>query len=563
MPLPISSIQKLIQPVDWVAVGSLFILTFGLHWGTLHGWWRWDDPQHLLFASRHGIWETFAGRDCYQQLSVASLTPWLAVSYKIDLVLFGLTPRWFYLHQLCVVWAGGVGLYILLRTAISSAGWSLAGSGLFLISAPVKFIAEQLMTRHYGEGLVFLIIALLVYWHALKQDRLVFTLAATVAYTLAMTAKEVFVPLVIVLPFFPGFCWRQHWRHLIPMLVVAAGYVLWRRAMLGEFLGGPVAVSAGIEPGVVVASLAQIPAILLGNSMVGPCAAGVFGGMLIWFLARNKHLIGLVIMAAAGLIGPLVPLTVSPGLQVADRYFLVPWFGVCWLVVIVVHDLAVSGRGQWLAITGFLILTGLTGLQTLAAHQMLTPLITEIETQQRFFWDSTSDRIMWPSSTVLVSFWNLNGLAKLKTEGHLWPAGATIVSDEYDLSRLDLAGRTVWTYDPTTGSMRDITADIPGRINLWKQQVFADKPLFVSFTYTNNRFAWSFGPYQKGQYHLILTGHGESGTIPLPPTGIRKARLEPFSCVVRYDSPDGWITYSSQLECAPQSGKLNWNRSFP
>ncbi|HNG92994.1 MAG TPA: hypothetical protein PLB32_09365, partial [Acidobacteriota bacterium] len=82
MPLSIPFAKKLIQPVDWLAVGSLFILTFGLHWGTLHGWWRWDDPQHLLFASRHGIWETFAVRDCYQQLSVASLTPWLAVSYQ-------------------------------------------------------------------------------------------------------------------------------------------------------------------------------------------------------------------------------------------------------------------------------------------------------------------------------------------------------------------------------------------------------------------------------------------------------------------------------------------------
>jgi hypothetical protein len=170
------------------------------------------------------------------------------VLFDADLRLFGLNPAAFYLHHIAVSGVLAAVVYFFLRLWLPPLG-AFAGSCLFVMSPCYANNVYLLMTRHYVEGLLWSLCALLLYVKALQEERPLLAWAGAAFYLLAALCKEIYVPLVTVLPFWP---WmnlgkeKTRWMpavasrslYLAPFVVVALAYTLYRRWMLGVWIGG-------------------------------------------------------------------------------------------------------------------------------------------------------------------------------------------------------------------------------------------------------------------------------------------------------------------------------------
>lgn len=91
------------KPLYWLAAAFLLALAVLLNMGVLSAGWRWDDPSILLHAHQFSIIQDVLDPAVWQQFSPANLTPLLILSLEIDLILAGLSPWFFYLHQLMLL----------------------------------------------------------------------------------------------------------------------------------------------------------------------------------------------------------------------------------------------------------------------------------------------------------------------------------------------------------------------------------------------------------------------------------------------------------------------------
>jgi hypothetical protein len=86
------------------------------------------------------------------------------------------------------------------------------------------------MVRHYLEGLGLSLLAILGYVKAIQTQRHTYAYFGSFFYLLSTTAKEIYVPLVVILPCLPVGSYVQCGKMSIPF--VAGSYVLWRIYML-------------------------------------------------------------------------------------------------------------------------------------------------------------------------------------------------------------------------------------------------------------------------------------------------------------------------------------------
>ncbi len=173
------SFATLLHENSYVDVGLIVLMGLVFFGGALSGDWRWDDPQILLHLHQFSILSDFIDPAVWQQFSPANLTPWLIFSFEIDLILFGVNPSAFYLHQVLALIAAAVALYALLRLWVGNYH-ALFGALLLLAGAPSFVVIEQLMTRQYVEGLVFCLLAVFCFVQFLRGRRNLLLLLAAV-----------------------------------------------------------------------------------------------------------------------------------------------------------------------------------------------------------------------------------------------------------------------------------------------------------------------------------------------------------------------------------------------
>lgn len=99
------------------------------------------------------------------------------------------------------------------------------------------------MTRHYLEGLLAALCASALFVLSVRRPpgpaATMLAVAGATLLLLATTAKEIYVPLVILLAFLPESSWRRRLRALAPFAAVAVIYTLWRFWMLGAPIPSP------------------------------------------------------------------------------------------------------------------------------------------------------------------------------------------------------------------------------------------------------------------------------------------------------------------------------------
>ena len=138
--------------------------------------------------------------------------------------------------------------------------------------------------------------------------------------------------------------------------------------------------------------------------------------------------------------------------------------------------------------------------------------------------------------------------------------GRWFQDDLYLCLRREPLGR-VWGYDQGMRRVVDITARIPALRDQLCSSIRWDAPLSTRFHDSGGALYWDLGPYPKGKYSFLM-GDG-AATFEMPRNAaFQMQERAPFLLLrVKYESPEGWVTYSPELRVPLVEGEgVNWRR---
>lgn len=102
---------------------------------------------------------------------------------------------------------------------------ALMGALTLLLGKPTYHIAAGLMHGHYATGFALSMLAILGWVHYLREGKKYWIALSVASYVLAITCKEVYVPLVMLLPFLPAGPIKQRIQATVPFVLVGIAYV--------------------------------------------------------------------------------------------------------------------------------------------------------------------------------------------------------------------------------------------------------------------------------------------------------------------------------------------------
>ncbi len=546
--------------VSFLVFALLAVAGILLNHSALAGSWRWDDPSILLHIHTNSFIGDFLEPEVWQSFSPANLTPWLTFSYEIDLILFGLSPAFFYGHQLIALSAAAFSLFFLLSLWTRKV-FALFGAALFLCGTPSFLIAQQLMTRHYVEGLVFCLFSLICFVMYLRQRRASLLIISTLLYVLAATAKETYVPLVLLLPLMPESNWKTRLFAALPHVCIALLYTAWRSYMLENLGGGYIGASDYLSFGSisnVASTFLTFPALLFGDYWF----VAVF---LYLFLFAATAITNRAVLRHFFLVGflvctPLVPLVSFPGITIADRYLLLPWVAICFSVAWFCDRLSqnlIRDRGAGITIwcSPILVLalaSVVAGKQTLASVLVIA---NSYDKQGEFIWQNNEEQIYQPSPELLASYWYVTDLSTFKSRLIENSSSPQPVVDYYFEQP---TSTRPWVYQSACNCLEQENYSVADAVSLSRDKADQNAELSMEYQYNNSYFTWRFGPYDSGQFHIVST---DLGLVPAPPAGRLRVSLdECTSFFLRYTSPEGWTTYSEEQRISISSQTTTWER---
>ncbi|MEW6039836.1 MAG: hypothetical protein AB1648_16575 [Pseudomonadota bacterium] len=303
---------------------TLLALTFALHGDALRMGFGRDDGGGLVQAARLSPADYFFDPPTSAAVSGGSISPWHALVYDVNILLFGLDPYWHHFHLVFVLWLTSLATYFLLRSWLTP-GWSLLGTALFLTGAPTVYVSHEEMSGHYLYGLIFCILSIQFFISSESRHSGKYGAASALFYLLSVASKEIYVPLPLVLLLYPAGNSRRRLQKTLPHWMILACYAIWRYLAFGGSLVGPKGL--GAHPLDAITHLAAIPDRLVGGSVFLAAAAIAFTASGIARLRGRQWLFLPSILAA--LLLPLVPVAVNPGFSAPNRLLYLAWWAVC------------------------------------------------------------------------------------------------------------------------------------------------------------------------------------------------------------------------------------------
>lgn len=545
---------------------------FILYFPSAGSFWLYDDPALLRQVVQHSPWEYFFLPEVWRLSSASNFTPWVLLSFDMDLSLWGLRPFGFYLHQVVSICVLAAVAYAVLGRWFSS-GACFMGLSLFLVSPPLAESAQLLMERHYVEGLLFSLASIHFFMESESRRSVFHGILGSFLYLAAALSKEIYVPLPFLLLFMTGSSWRGRARYALPWFVLFLVYVLWRHFMLGRLTGG-----YGLDlawPMDYILFPARVVTAMGGGTEAAwwkwLIAASSAGMLLLIFKTDRKRLypaLAVAVMIAA----PIV--LVSP--IMATRYVWLLFFG--WLVL---HMMAWDGltrNGGRLSSYAVLVWCVVLACSFLyvSLHGPLREHIVKRQTAEGRFvllHGADSDLLVKP----VASGWYYSELSWLRENVLHLPPGPSVLGDDRILcfERKAAAGSgslgarftDVWQFDASRGVLiREDTGayaaeDCGGSTD---GGIRTEAPLSLRIAYLDSTVSWKLGPYRKGEYALFL-GRTSESLFPLPAEGTRfvSFRGQTVYFRLRYVSPEGWMTFSPLLKLQvgdDDRGSLVWER---
>jgi hypothetical protein len=541
------------------------LAVFLLYGHNLDSFWHSDDPVILLHALSYPLVDIFIDPAAWQALHQVNLTPWVSLSFFVDYSFAGFSPEFFYWHHLAALMLTGVASYLLLSLFVSRT-WALLGSLLFLLGTPVAALAAQLMTRHYVEGLLFSLLSLYFFFRCQRSQAKIWLLASVLCFAIAVTAKETYVPLGLLFLLLAGPGLRERVWQSLPFVAVLLVYVIWRTYMLPGLVEGYVANTEYFTLGFwveVIASLLAMPKLILGVYVVPVL---VLLALLFIGTIRKFGRQWLLFLFCAGLVcGPLIPLVNFPGIVTPDRFVLLPWYLFCFVAAFFTGKLLESSAGG--SAKPSLIKYGtavfLWALACMAVPRARMDYLNNInhhfqvvDAQLRFLWNRNEAVAFIPTAEVAGALYMLPAMKALKLIENPHAAIPTPVVDDKFLT----AGQQMFAYSAACNCMVDITGEIPARLQRLHANEQPDRPLSLDISNADGLISWNFGPYDTGTYTVVIEGMG-SAVLPRTQKNFRVHMREDIDFYLRYDAPEGWITYSSLIHLAPDGMVVRWERN--
>jgi len=548
---------KIFNKINWLQyqemllVLLLIIATVLLNKPVGDSFWRFDDPMILKCAIEYRWWEHFIIPESYQCLSAAHLTPWVTFSYALDYNLFGLEPKFFYYHQIFSLSLVSIFTFVLLRLYVNPL-IAFFGILLFLIGSPVWVSSQQLMVRHYVEGLLFSIISIHFFILSLRFQKYRYALLGCLFYILATSAKEIYVPLLGILLFIPEGRLKDRFYAAIPYLIWGAIYIIWRKYMLGIFIGGYHPTSNVLEyfNESIALSLFKFPHFILAGEH-----AHIFLGLLIFIALINfKKYFLLNVISMIALIFPLLPLFSK--YQIDFRFIFFLWWGICMLLTFSLNHLY-SNKQLFILLCFVMLLFSSSAVEKRnQVKKDFKNTIFEFEKSGSFFWKEDKQKLLFLTHLLSERTWYFYYLEQLKYK--LFRMDSPYLASSFNLAWLsdDILSKETWTHDfvckcvkhVNDNSIKNLAIDLRNKTSL-------EKPLNVFVQNNSNLLTWKLGIYQGNYFFVTNLG---TLTIPQEHTALYADLKLIFR--IRYDSPEGWITYSPEFTLEKDQ-IIDWKRS--
>lgn len=515
--------------VDWIAGAALVLLTILLYRRVLGLWLTYDDANLLRLSFDYSFFDVFTNARVWpQQL----FTPLLMVAFHAMRRIFGFEPGRFYIMQLAIACVTMLLVYAAVRRFLD---WkrSLAAAAVFAAGAPVCSVVTQLSTVHYFLAIAFCALAVIAYAAALRRPSMVMDTLSVLCYFLAMLAKEVAIPLPLLLIALPLRDARTRIRFVIGHGFALIAYFLWRYAVLGTFLG---AYGWQID----AAEWPRLLVLLPLRIMQGAAGAGLTIGLLVIVLMtltiafgiRNRR--ALLLLAAAILVAgaPLLPLAK----EVKQRYVMVPW--LAWSIAFAA---ATARRDDRLALALLIAVPLLTIAVNRKEWGHEFPLRRRMSEEARvFFNDMPPDSLLRNPITPPAA---MGEVQWLKTVHFGRPAGGWFYDDIF-LCSGGASGKRVFEHEGH--QIVEITPRIAEIGRQFCGAIRNDVPLSATFHFRDPALYWDLGPYSDGRYSAVIANGVQAFEIPRR-DALKLPGMPGIALRIRYDSPVGWTTYSPEI----------------
>ncbi len=511
--------------VDLLALSAPLVALMVLHAKALQAWWTFDDPCLLAAALRHGPLAHFFRPEVWQELSGSVLMPWTPLSLSIDHSLFGLNPAGYYAHQI-LAFAVLLGLaYALLSRFLDPLTCSIVLT-TFTLSAPAFAITRLLMNRHYLEGLILTLLALLFFLH----PRSGLSAFGSLFYFLAMSAKEVFVPLIVLLPLLAPGNLKERFRRTLPYAVAAAVYTVWRFYMLGP---GTLSGYAPRGGGSKLEGLLAAPQLIgLSHYLAGTLLLVLFIGAA----RRGREMLLLVGTATAVLALPLVPILS----ELWARHFFVPVFAASVLLGALLKPLPKSVK---IVASVLLPLFAFTTLVSAPVWKNHEEVVEKYGVEGRFIFSSEESGDL---QTELLDAAFLRCTRELRVEIADRERGPGFCGDacwcDGAWKRVD---EKIVTVEEAAPAICDRT-----------------RSLSVEIDWQDGELRWDLKP-STGRWEILLVSEaGVSVPLPLAASGTAPWPLgRPLRVVLRHTTAEGLSSDTEMVEVSYDKPSVRWSRN--
>lgn len=493
-------------------------------------WWTYDDAFLLRYASTHPPRGYFFTPSVWQEIPNRLFTPLLPLIYDWDLALFRFDPASHYVHHLADLSVCALLFYAMLRLWHRPLASATAVTAFFLGTPMVEW-ASQLMVRHYVYALSACFLTIITFVRY-ERDRGRASLAISVAsFCVALMAKEFAVLL-------PAVLWalgRRGVRSVQWHLLAVALYLAWRWSMLGTLVGGygwtmtrtELATAALLLPGKMLAAMTA------RSLPLGLALAAVFLLLLARLFARPQRLWPLAALFLMAVV-PFAPVAK----QLELRYC-----ALAWLALVIA---ALAGAESWraagyrllpavLAAVGMPLLTALHQQQWRATFSVATRMTAEAHAFVGLGAGDILRNPLIPPAAMGETDWIKQFVLRR-------PPGSRWIYDDFFFCAERPAGRVV---EYQRGRIVDVTPLAAGHARAYCTTLRA-APLSAEFRHRRDTLSWRLGPHEHGRYRFIVANGVQAFDVPRE-GGFQLPGLPGIALRVRYQSPEGWVTYSPEL----------------
>ncbi|HYH09033.1 MAG TPA: hypothetical protein VEK11_18410 [Thermoanaerobaculia bacterium] len=486
--------------------------------------WTYDDAFLLRVVEQADLNDYFGSKPFWRSMPSAMFVPLLLAWYEAGARAGDAAG--FYVLAIALLLAALVCVYAALRRWLGAVE-SLSAIAIIGLGPPVVSVVIQLMATHYLIALAFS--ALSVGALAPSRGAAPGDGGATppgqpagrwpsaVFYLAAILAKEIAIPLPFLLLLLPG----VRVRHVVPHGIALVLYFAWRKIMIGAFLGGyGWAVTADNADDLLLSLPRQLATTLT-------LAALVLLAVIALRLRSRRFAFAFVIALGAA-IAPVLPVAREP----QSRYAF-----AAWVTLAVFFAIAARSRAVVCAIGVIAVAVAFQ-----FEWRKVFAVSEEMSAESRFVMRAPANATLrlprTPPAAMAELQWH-----RAKTGA---PQGLQWFYDDVWLCGGRVQGRRLFDFDARTRRIVDVSPQAHALQQKHCSAIRENAPLTADFRFENGTLFWTFGPYERGAYHVVFADGIQAFTVPRE-DAYRLGEMDGIALRVRYDAPEGWVTYSPEI----------------